>query len=180
MLFGRAQEEIDALQSAGITVEVVPGVTAALAASAQMGVSLTRRTLSRSVVFATPRIGQSARPSDWLASVLAADTAVLYMAYSELSAIARLLIAKGKSGNTPVAVVQGASLDGPPAALSTLAALKDGGAPAVEGDLPIVICLGEVYRELLDAALVAKRAAGVNFADDPDSEESNPWRAQIR
>jgi uroporphyrin-III C-methyltransferase len=58
MLFGRAQEEIDALQASGIEYEVVPGVTAALGASAELGISLTRRGVSRSVVFATPRIGK--------------------------------------------------------------------------------------------------------------------------
>jgi uroporphyrin-III C-methyltransferase len=55
MLFGRAHEEIAYLKSRGIAVEVVPGVTAALAASAGLQVSLTRRGVSRSVVFATPR-----------------------------------------------------------------------------------------------------------------------------
>ena len=58
MLFGRAQEEIDALAAAGIEFEVVPGITAALAASAGIGVSLTRRGLGRSVAFVTPRVGE--------------------------------------------------------------------------------------------------------------------------
>src|SRR6185436_19389406 len=49
MLFGRAQEEIDALRAAAIPFEVVPGVTAALAVSAELGISLTRRGLARSV-----------------------------------------------------------------------------------------------------------------------------------
>ena len=57
MIFGRSQEEIDALQAAGIAVEIVPGITAALAAAAELRVSLTRRGLSRSVTFATPRVG---------------------------------------------------------------------------------------------------------------------------
>src|SRR5215831_4657685 len=48
MLFGRAQEEIAALESAGIRYEVVPGVTAALAASAELGISLTQRGVARS------------------------------------------------------------------------------------------------------------------------------------
>src|SRR5512139_1329964 len=65
MLFGRAQEEIDALQSAGIEFEVVPGITAALAASAELGVSLTRRGVSRNVAFVTPRIGEAESASDW-------------------------------------------------------------------------------------------------------------------
>src|SRR5689334_13457426 len=57
MLFGRAHEELDALAAAGIEFEIVPGVTAALAASADLGVSLTRRGTARSVVFLTPRVG---------------------------------------------------------------------------------------------------------------------------
>src|SRR5204863_204344 len=55
LLFGRAQEEIDALRRAGIDFEIVPGVTAATAASAELGVSLTRRGVARHVAFVTPR-----------------------------------------------------------------------------------------------------------------------------
>ena len=65
MLFGRAQEEIDALDAAGVPYEVVPGVTSALAASAEVGISLTQRGASRSVVFATPRIGDGENASAW-------------------------------------------------------------------------------------------------------------------
>src|SRR5437588_3096831 len=57
MLFGRAQEELDALSAAAIAVEIVPGVTAASAAAAQLGISLTRRGLARKVAFVTPRAG---------------------------------------------------------------------------------------------------------------------------
>src|SRR6266576_176053 len=53
MLFGRAQEEIDALACAGVDCEVVPGVTAALAAAASLKVSLTRRGVARNVAFVT-------------------------------------------------------------------------------------------------------------------------------
>src|ERR1017187_6056999 len=58
MIFGRAQEELDALAAAGIDFEVVPGVTAALAAAAMLGVSLTRRGIARTVTFLTPRVGR--------------------------------------------------------------------------------------------------------------------------
>ena len=57
LLFGRAQEEIAALQAAGIEYEVVPGVTAALAAGAELGVSLTQRGIARTVAFVTARTG---------------------------------------------------------------------------------------------------------------------------
>ena len=76
MLFGRAQEEIDALQAAGIPFEVVPGVTAALAASAQLGISLTRRGVARTITFVTPRIGDDETATNWAAAVVAVAAAV--------------------------------------------------------------------------------------------------------
>jgi uroporphyrin-III C-methyltransferase len=77
LLFGRAQEEIDALRAAGIAVEIVPGVSAASAASAAVGTSLTERGVARSVVIATPRVGVDQDAGDWAQGVLVADTAVL-------------------------------------------------------------------------------------------------------
>ena len=101
MLFGRAQEEIDALDAAGIRVEIVPGVTAAQAASADLGVSLTRRGISRSVAFATPRVGSEEQPSDWAASLAHADTAVLYMAAHQAREVAVTLRGLGRSDDSP-------------------------------------------------------------------------------
>lgn len=155
MLFGRAQEEIEALAQAGIAVEVVPGITAALAASADLGISLTRRGLSRSVAFATPRVGKEEQPSDWAASLINADTGVLYMAAHEAGEIATQLIARGKSGETPVMVVENASLASRQL-VTTLAAMARDGLPALEG--PALLMLGEVYREALDASLAAASA----------------------
>src|SRR5688572_15812379 len=65
MLFGRAQEELAALDAEGIEYEVVPGVTAALAASADIGVSLTQRGIARSVTFVTPRVAAGERDNGW-------------------------------------------------------------------------------------------------------------------
>ena len=91
MIFGRAQEEIDALTAAEVDFEIVPGVTAALAASAELRVSLTRRGVSRSVVFVTPRIGEGQAPSSehhaWARAVAAAETAVLYMSRGDATAL---------------------------------------------------------------------------------------------
>ncbi|HEY4372044.1 MAG TPA: uroporphyrinogen-III C-methyltransferase [Burkholderiales bacterium] len=155
MLFGRAQEEIEALTQAGIAVEVVPGITAALAASADLGISLTRRGLSRSVAFATPRVGREEQPSDWAASLINADTGVLYMAAHEAQEIAAQLVSRGKSSDTPVMVVENASL-GSRQLVTTLAAMAREGLPALEG--PALLMLGEVYREALDASLAAAPA----------------------
>src|SRR5712691_4559896 len=101
MLFGRAQEEIAALKKAGIDYEIVPGVTAALGASAEVGVSHTRRCLSRSVVFVTPRVGEGEEAADWVKSVLAADTAVFYMAAGQAAEISAILLAQGLPAATP-------------------------------------------------------------------------------
>src|SRR5262249_46036886 len=110
MLFGRAHEEIAFLKKNNIKVEIVPGITAALAASAELGTSLTRRGLSRSVVFLTPRSGVGERPNEWARTALAADTVAIYMGAGEAEAIRRDLVGAGKPGSTPVAVVENASL----------------------------------------------------------------------
>jgi len=110
MLFGRAQEEVDALSAAGIQCEIVPGVTSALAASAELGVSLTRRGVSRSVVFATPRVGAGEDVSDWAPAVAKANTAALYMAAGQAGAISRILLQHGMPASTPVVVVVNSSL----------------------------------------------------------------------
>src|SRR5687767_15136173 len=110
MLFGRAQEEIAALESAGIDYEVVPGVTAALAASAELGISLTRRGAARSVAFVTPRVGEGGKANAWAKAAAASDTAVIYMGAGQAGLIANALLAQGLPAATPVLVVESASL----------------------------------------------------------------------
>ena len=149
MLFGRAQEEIRYLSSRGIRVEVVPGVTAALAAAAQTRVSLTERGVARSVAFVTPRVGEGAPPSSWLAAACAADTVAIYMGAGDAPAITEALIAAGKPASTPVAIVENASreartLTGTLAELPVLAAELRGGAA--------MTLLGEVLRPAVAAA----------------------------
>jgi uroporphyrin-III C-methyltransferase len=150
MLFGRAQEEIDALTKAGIAVEVVPGVTAAQAASADLGVSLTRRGVSRSVAFATPRVGRDEQPSDWAASLAHADTAVLYMASHEAREVAAKLLSLGRPAAWPVAIVESASLQGM-RRYTTLGELALDGLATGSG--PTILMFGEVFREALGKAL---------------------------
>ena len=145
MLFGRAQEEIDALAEAGIECEVVPGITAALAAAASLKVSLTRRGIARTVSFLTPRVGKGETASEWLPSALAADTVVLYMAAGAGPEIARALIGGGKPASTPVALVESATLAAERRSLTTLARLAHSTAAKAEG--PVVVCVGEVFRD---------------------------------
>lgn len=154
MLFGRAQEEIDALRGAGVPFEVVPGITAALAASAELGVSLTQRGIARNIAFATPRVGDSEQPSDWIGAVLGADTAAIYMGAGEAPALSAALIARGRAPDTPVAVVENASLPDARHLCTTLAELPSAVAGALRG--PALILLGEVYRPLLGTAQAAE------------------------
>ncbi|MEX0959573.1 MAG: uroporphyrinogen-III C-methyltransferase [Burkholderiales bacterium] len=146
MLFGRAQEEIDALRNAGIDFEVVPGITAALAASADLGMPLTVRGVSRSVTFVTPRVGASESESDWAQAVLGADTAILYMAAGQADRIAFELMARGKPAGLPAVVVENASLPDRRIWALTLGELPQFAAARLNG--PAVILLGEAFRKL--------------------------------
>lgn len=158
MLFGRAQEEIAALQAANIEVEIVPGITAALAASAQLKQSLTQRGIARSVTFATPRIGPNEAESDWQNAVENSDTAVLYMASRDSANIAKRLIASGKAGSLPVAIVENISLPNEQQIRMTLNELANS---VLNFDGPAVLCLGEVFAVLdakADAAFASSAA----------------------
>ncbi len=161
MLFGRAEEEMAALEAAGILFEIVPGITAAFAASAQLQTSLTRRGLSRSVAFVTPRVGAEESESQWSTIAAAADTTVLYMAGRELATIARELIAKGRDASTPLAAVENASLPTSRSWLGTLGTADQIG--TVIGDGPVLLVIGEVLRDCAVAEvlpeLLAVRAA---------------------
>ena len=95
MLFGRAHEELACLRKNRVRFEIVPGITAALAASANLGVSLTARGRSRSVAFLTPRAAAGKRANDWVKVALAADTVVIYMGAGEAESIASALIGAG-------------------------------------------------------------------------------------
>lgn len=110
MIFGRSQEEIDALQAAGVDVEIVPGITAASAAAAQMKVSLTQRGTSRSVTLATPRVGDGNSPSNWTAALDPNETAAIYMGSRDAENVRAALAARGFADSTPTVLVESASL----------------------------------------------------------------------
>jgi uroporphyrin-III C-methyltransferase len=157
MVFGRAQEEIDALAAAGIECEVVPGVTAAVAAAAELKVSLTRRGLSRSVLLATPRIGDDQESSSWAKAVAAADTAMLYMSRGEAPQLVRALRSAGLPADYPAAIVESASLPGARRLYCTLEQLPQRAAEITGG--PALVVLGEVLRESVTAATNCEAAA---------------------
>jgi uroporphyrin-III C-methyltransferase len=150
MLFGRAHEEIAYLKEKRIRVAIVPGVTAALAAAAEIGVSLTRRGSARSVAFVTPRVGKGQPPSTWISAALAADSIAIYMGAGEAREISRALIDAGKPASTPVAVIENASLSDARRHFGTLGKLEQVASQGSGG--PSLILLGEALR---DSAIIS-------------------------
>lgn len=163
MLFGRAQEEIDALQAAGVMVEVVPGVTAALAACADLQTSFTQRGVSRHVALVTPRIGEGQDPSDWMRTVCNADSAAIYMAAGQSAALSARLLAAGLPALTPVVLVENASLPDMRRIHTHLAGLPQ--AAARLGDGPALILLGAAFARIVAAA---------------DTEQQRPWMSRAQ
>ena len=111
-LFGRLAEERDALESAGVPYEIVPGVTAALSAAASLGVSLTdRRTNSRIVVVSAHRAheNENEEPTDWRTLAANNSTLVIYMPGRNLGALRQELLDAGLDAETPAAIVSAAS-----------------------------------------------------------------------
>ncbi len=143
MLFGRAHEEIEALRAGGISFEVVPGVTTALAAASELGISLTRRGLSRSVTFVTPRVGSAEEASDWASHVIASDTAVLYMAAQQIEDVATTLIEGGLPLDRSVVIIENVSLPQSRKFYTTLGELRSGLSFEFVG--PAVVLVGEVF-----------------------------------
>lgn len=108
LVFGRGSEEAQALAAAGIPFEIVPGVTAGVAASAYAGIPVTHRGLATSVTFVTghedPTKGES--DTDWSALARAGGTLVLYMGVRRLPEIVHALTAGGLPPDTPAAIVE--------------------------------------------------------------------------
>jgi len=161
MVFGRAQEEIDALTAAGIECEVVPGVTAAVAASAELKISLTRRGVSRSVLLATPRVGTDELPTEWMKAAAAADTTVLYMGSGEARQLVDALKAAGMPGTLPAVIVESASLPGAKKLFTTLDELPERASEVTGG--PALVVIGEVLREAVAAA--ARQTSGTSTSE---------------
>jgi uroporphyrin-III C-methyltransferase len=150
-IFGRGGEEVEALQAQGIQVAVVNGITAGLAAVTSLGVPLTHRDHAHGVVFVTGHAKPGDAGTDWAALAAAAArarlTLVIYMGVRGAAEIQQGLL-QGLPAQTPVAVVQNASLPQQRRALCTLGDLCETLAREQLAS-PSVIVVGEV---LADAA----------------------------
>jgi uroporphyrin-III C-methyltransferase len=111
-VFGRGGEELDVLLAAGVPVEIVPGVTAALGAAASFGFPLTHRDHAQSCVFVTGHLKDHTVDLNWPALAQSNQTIVIYMGITGLETISTQLQAAGLSGDTPAALVYRATWPG--------------------------------------------------------------------
>lgn len=140
-VFGRLEEELLALQAAGISFEVVPGVSAALAAAALTHRPLTRRGVGRSVAFST-----AMTQTGELEARRSADTEVFYMAGRQLAVLSQRLLDVGWPGDTPVLVVSRAGWPDQALSFHTVATLPQ--AQGAHGGRPTVVTVGAGAREV--------------------------------
>ncbi len=151
-VFGRLEEELEALAAAGLESEVVPGVSAALAAAAATQRPLTRRGSGRSVALATAMTHDSG-----LTVGRHADTEVFYMAGKQLGALARRLVAAGWPEDVPVSVVSRAGWPDELASDHSLASL--GQAAMLHAGRPTVVVVGAGARKIGDSPRSSTPAA---------------------
>lgn len=109
-IFGRGGEEVEALREAGVTVDVVPGISSALGAAAAVQVPLTHRDSAQSVTFVTGHAALGKEPDlDWAALARPNQTVVVFMGVGTAGMIAARLIAAGRAPSTPIAIVENAT-----------------------------------------------------------------------
>lgn len=145
MVFGRAGEEIAALRKAQIAYQIVPGVTAALAAAADTATPVTLRKVSSGFVFATAHGADDEDVRHWASLAGSGLTLGLYMGKSIASKVAGDLMAHGLSGSVPVGIVVNAGRADKALYAGTVGALAGGEIDFVDG--PAVIFVGEAVAQ---------------------------------
>lgn len=146
-VFGRGGEECEALLSAGIPFEVVPGVTAAIGAAAYAGIPLTHRDITTSVALVTghEHPAKDSSEIDWQRLSLGSGTVVFYMGIKNLPQIAANMIEHGRPPETPVALVRWGTRPEQEVLIGTLADIS-AKARKVGFKAPAITIVGEVVR----------------------------------
>ena len=142
-VYGRGGEEIEALQAAGIAYQVVPGVTAANAASCYSGIPLTHRDHAQSIKFVTGFIKAGEENNNFANLLDEEETVVFYMGLHALERLTTGLIAAGRDPNTPIAIVAHASLPTQQVLTGTLSNIVEKQANATL-PTPALLILGKV------------------------------------
>jgi uroporphyrin-III C-methyltransferase len=170
LIFGRAGEEIEALRSAGVEFEVVPGITAALAAAAAARISLTDRRAASQLVIATFSRGSDSA-MNW-AAVTNSSTLVLYMPGADYAEVSRQMLAAGLSYDLPCVIVSNATSARQQIRRTTAAAL----AHEEKLPAPALLIVGRVTAQ--DAQEIGatywQRAAQQQISEVQNSELASP------
>ena len=147
-VFARTAEEIEAVRAAGIPFEVVPGITAALAAGSFAGIPITHRQLASAVALVTghEEPGKSESALDWDALAKFPGTLVIYMGVTTAPQWTRALIDAGKDPATPVALVRRCSHPDQQTVHCRLDEVADRLTPASRFRPPVVVIIGEVTK----------------------------------
>ena len=156
-IFGRSTEELEACRAVGVPVRICPGVTAASAAAAGIGTSLTLRGLARKLVFLTAHAQAGDRLDiDWQAAADPQATLAVYMGKSSAATLASGLMQAGLPASTPVAMVENASLADERCFQTRLDLLPLAARTAL-GDGPALLLIGEAMRPRDDAPVTSSR-----------------------
>jgi uroporphyrin-III C-methyltransferase len=168
-VFGRGGEERQALQAAGVAVEVINGITAGIAAPAAVGIPVTHRDYAQGVVFVTGHGAGSGEP-DWAALVATRMTLVIYMGMRRLSGITAALLAAGMSAETPCAAIESATRPEQRHALAPLGEFADAIARAGLGS-PAIVVIGGVaaLADNMPFTAAAKAAPAADLAQTDDA-----------
>ena len=172
-VFGRGGEEAEALADAGISFEIVPGVSSAVAVPAYAGIPLTHRKFASSFAVVTGHEARKAQDAvDWAKLATAVDTLVILMGLNNLPIIVTKLLAHGRASNTPVAVIRWGTTEEQESVLGTLADIVEKSALFKP---PALIVVGDVVS--LAAKLQWFDPMPYNPARDGIEFESEPTRA---
>ncbi|TDQ42594.1 uroporphyrinogen-III C-methyltransferase [Aureibacillus halotolerans] len=146
-VFGRGAEEAEALARAGVEYEVVPGITAGIAAPAYADIPVTHRTLARSFAIVTGHQKKGEPENvEWGHLAKAVDTLVIYMGIKNLRWICERLLLEEKAASTPVAIVQQGTTDEQKTVTGTLGTICEI-ARAADIQNPAVIVIGDVVSQ---------------------------------
>ena len=140
LVFGRGSEEAEALGRAGISFEIVPGLSSAYAVPAYAGIPMTHRNMSRSFTVVTGHTALGGDEIDWQA-IQGAETLVILMGMKRIREITRRLIEAGRSEQTPAAVISEGCTDRQQTVLATLSTIAE---RASHLPAPAIIVVGEV------------------------------------
>lgn len=140
-VFGRGAEEIEVLQQAHVPYSIVPGITAALGATAYAGIPLTHRDYAQSALLITGHCRVDGDEIDWATLARVRQTLVIYMGTIKAAEISTRLIAEGKAAKTPVAIISQGTLLNQKTQIGVLSEL---GAMAEQTVRPALIVIGEV------------------------------------